>query len=152
MCSSARGLDIDPVRAVVAKRAAWFEPTLPQHSAAERIGWHRRDNARLGREGRMARRLCAVTARGRTGRRSSAALCRWSESRRPSTPSVHDAAVIQHVEDNDLWPVLPRRPARTSERRGRERARRLPWEHRCSEACPAGVGLGPFFRIILLTR
>ncbi|MEU9529751.1 3'-5' exonuclease [Streptomyces sp. NPDC048210] len=51
--AAALALDTELVRAVVADRVAWFEVSLPQDAAAERIGWHRSDIARMGREGRI---------------------------------------------------------------------------------------------------
>ncbi|MFB6840242.1 3'-5' exonuclease [Streptomyces sp. NPDC056361] len=50
---TARGLDIELIRPIVAKRVAWQEATLPRDEAAERIGWHWSDLARMGREGHI---------------------------------------------------------------------------------------------------
>ncbi|WP_330335755.1 3'-5' exonuclease (plasmid) [Streptomyces sp. NBC_00536] len=50
---TARELDVELIRAIVAKRVAWQEATLPRDEAAARIGWHWSDIARMGRAGRI---------------------------------------------------------------------------------------------------
>ncbi|MFF6903349.1 exonuclease domain-containing protein [Streptomyces hydrogenans] len=50
---AAREVDVELLRAIVAERVAWFEVSLPQDEAAQRIGWHWSDIARMGREGRI---------------------------------------------------------------------------------------------------
>jgi DNA polymerase III epsilon subunit-like protein len=51
--ATALALDVELVRAVVAERVAWEAASLPRDQAAERIGWHWSDIARMGREGRI---------------------------------------------------------------------------------------------------
>ncbi|OEJ36507.1 hypothetical protein [Streptomyces agglomeratus] len=51
--AAALALDVDLVRSVVADRLAWEAASLPRDAAAERIGWHWSDIARMGREGRI---------------------------------------------------------------------------------------------------
>ncbi|MEU6965135.1 3'-5' exonuclease [Streptomyces chrestomyceticus] len=51
--AAARVLDIEVVRAVVGERLAWEAASLPRDAAAERIGWHWSDVARMGEEGRI---------------------------------------------------------------------------------------------------
>ncbi|GGU11330.1 hypothetical protein [Streptomyces lateritius] len=50
---AAREVDVDLLRTIIAEREAWFEASLPRDAAAERIGWHWSDLARMGREGRI---------------------------------------------------------------------------------------------------
>ncbi|MEV6357938.1 3'-5' exonuclease [Streptomyces hydrogenans] len=51
--AAAREVDIELLRAIVAERVQWFAASLPRDAAAERIGWHWSDIARMGREGRI---------------------------------------------------------------------------------------------------
>ncbi|MDH6544939.1 3'-5' exonuclease [Streptomyces sp. SPB4] len=51
--AAARELDVDLITSIVAARVAWFEVSLNQDAAVERIGWHWRDLARMAREGRI---------------------------------------------------------------------------------------------------
>lgn len=51
--ATARELDVELIRSIVAKRVAWQEASLPRDEAAARIGWHWSDIARMGREGRI---------------------------------------------------------------------------------------------------
>ncbi|MFZ3476017.1 3'-5' exonuclease [Streptomyces sp. 2.9] len=51
--AAARELDVDLVTAVVTARVAWCEVSVTRDAAAERIGWHWRDLARMAREGRI---------------------------------------------------------------------------------------------------
>ncbi|MFF8387782.1 3'-5' exonuclease [Streptomyces kanasensis] len=50
---AAREVDVELLRTIIAERQAWFEASLPRDAAAERIGWHWSDIARMGREGRV---------------------------------------------------------------------------------------------------
>ncbi|GAA2639783.1 hypothetical protein GCM10010425_50130 [Streptomyces spororaveus] len=52
--AAARELDAGLVGSIVSARVAWSEVSLTRDAAAERIGWHWRDLARMGREGRIA--------------------------------------------------------------------------------------------------
>lgn len=51
--AAAREVDIELLRAIVTERLEWFEASLPRDAAAERIGWHWSDIARMAREGRI---------------------------------------------------------------------------------------------------
>ncbi|MER5984164.1 3'-5' exonuclease [Streptomyces sp. NPDC001787] len=49
----ALALDADLVKQLVAERTAWLEVSITRDEAVERIGWHWRDIARMGDEGRV---------------------------------------------------------------------------------------------------
>ncbi|WP_171053399.1 3'-5' exonuclease [Streptomyces marianii] len=51
--ADALALDVELVRKIVADRVEWEQASLPRDAAAERIGWHWSDIARMGREGRI---------------------------------------------------------------------------------------------------
>src|SRR5690348_8167887 len=55
MYSSADALAVDEgvLEGIVAERRAWVAASLTRDEAAERISWHWRDIARMGREGRI---------------------------------------------------------------------------------------------------